>query len=73
MMSYWLSSNVSQSTLEELVASGHLPPLTTEREWIVPGNEVVPTPPPGYVVSFVSFHERGFALPMNRFFRGLLH
>ena len=37
------------------------------------GNEAVPTPPPGYVVSFVSFHERGFALPANRFFRGLLH
>ena len=29
--------------------------------------------PPGYVVSFVNFHDRGFALPANRFFCGLLH
>jgi hypothetical protein len=32
-----------------------------------------PTPPPGYLVSFVSFHERGFGVPASRFMRALLH
>ena len=72
-MAYWQSSTVSVSTLQELVASGHLPELTAAREWIVPGTESMPQPPAGYVVSFVNFHDRGFALPANRFFRGLLH
>ena len=72
-MAYWQSSTVSNPTLLELVASGHLPELTEAREWILPGTEPTPQPPPGYVVSFVSSHERGFALPANRFFRGLLH
>ena len=39
----------------------------------MPGTESTPQPPAGYVVSFVNFHDRGFALPANRFFRGLLH
>ena len=64
---------MSASTLQELVTFGHLPTLTEAREWIVPGNEVTPCPPPGYVVSFVNFHDRGFALPANQFFRGLLN
>ena len=29
--------------------------------------------PDGYVVSFAHFHERRFAMPAHRFFRGLLH
>ena len=72
-MSYWLSSTVSASTLQELVTSGHLSVLTEAQEWIVPGNEPTPQPPSGYVVSFMNFHDRGFALPANMFFRGLLH
>ena len=39
----------------------------------MPGSEPTPQPPAGYVVSFVNLHDRGFALPANRFFRGLLH
>jgi hypothetical protein len=38
-----------------------------------PSNGVVPSPPPGYVVSFVSFHERGFGVPASRFMRAILH
>ena len=72
-MAYWQSSTVSASNLQELVASGHLPELTEAREWILPGSESTPQPPTGYVVSFVNFHDRGFALPADRFFRGLLH
>jgi hypothetical protein len=32
-----------------------------------------PTPPLGYVVSFIPFHERGFGVPASRFMRALLH
>jgi hypothetical protein len=29
--------------------------------------------PSGYVLSFVSFHERGFGVPASRFMRAILH
>jgi hypothetical protein len=32
-----------------------------------------PNPPSGYVVSFIRFHERGFAAPASRFMRPLCH
>jgi hypothetical protein len=40
---------------------------------MAPGSEVDPTPPLGYVVSFIPFHERGFGVPVSRFMRALLH
>jgi hypothetical protein len=39
---------------------------------MVPADESVPRPPSGYVVSFVTFHERGFSVPAGRFIRGVL-
>jgi hypothetical protein len=42
-------------------------------EWMVPASVAIPTPPSGYVVSFISFHERGFGVPASRFMRALLH
>jgi hypothetical protein len=43
-------------------------------DWIVPSErERVPNPPYGYIVSFVRFHERGFAAPASRFLRGLCY
>jgi hypothetical protein len=61
--------------LEALVAGGLLRPLSgdPQSEWMVPASVVVLTLPPGYVVSFVSFHERGFGVPASRFMRALLH
>jgi hypothetical protein len=38
-----------------------------------PASEADLAPPPRYVVSFVSFHERGFRVPASRFMRALLH
>jgi hypothetical protein len=38
-----------------------------------PPNGAALSPPPGYVVSFVSFHERGFGVPASRFMRAILH
>jgi hypothetical protein len=40
---------------------------------MAPASETDPTPPPGYVVSFIPFHERGFGVPASRFMRALLH
>ena len=42
-------------------------------EWLAPGNERYPEPPQGYVVSFLAFHVRGFAMPAHRFLREILH
>jgi hypothetical protein len=68
-MSNWAGSNVSREHLLRLVEAGQLPPLV---EWIVPADESVPHPPSGYVVSFVTFHKRGFSVPAGRFIRGVL-
>ena len=46
---------------------------TTAEEWRLPGEEDVPSPPEGYVVSFAHFHVWGFATPAHKFLRGLLH
>jgi hypothetical protein len=40
---------------------------------MVPPSGADPTPPPGYVLSFVSFHERGFRVPASHFMRAFLH
>jgi hypothetical protein len=72
----WPFSAVTAGDLEDLVAEGLLRPLSDERqpEWIPPPpNGAAPSPPPGYVVSFVSFHERGFGVPASRFMRAILH
>jgi hypothetical protein len=72
----WPFSTVTADDLEDLVAEGLLRPLSDERqpEWIPPPpSGAAPSPPPGYIVSFVSFHERGFGVPASRFMRAILH
>jgi hypothetical protein len=71
----WPFSTVTVDDLEALVADGLLRPLSGDPQpvWMVPASVAVPTPPPGYVVSFVSFRERGFGVPASRFMRALLH
>ena len=59
--------------MEGLVRHGFLYARTAAEEWRLPGEENVPSPLDGYVVSFMHFHERGFATPTHRFLRGLLH
>jgi hypothetical protein len=41
-------------------------------EWKVPGDEFVPCPHKGFMVSFVAFHECGFSVPARRFICGVL-
>jgi hypothetical protein len=71
----WPFSTVTLDDLEALVADGLLRPLSgdPQPEWMVPPSGADPTPPPGYVLSFVSFHERGVGVPASHFMWALLH
>lgn len=72
----WLRSSVTVESLRRLVDDGLLHPnVTRERhEWLAPlSRHREPDPPAGYVVSFLSFHERGLRMPPSRFVRGLTH
>jgi hypothetical protein len=71
----WPFSTVMADDLDALVAEGLLRPLSgdSQPEWTPPPSGAAPSPPPGYVVSFVSFHERGFGVPASRFMRAILH
>jgi hypothetical protein len=71
----WPFSTVTVDDLEALVADGLLRPLSgdPQPEWIAPPSGAAPSPPPGYVLSFVSFHERGFGVPASRFMRAIQH
>lgn len=61
--------------LHNLVDGGLLRRSTATRapKWIMHGDEEEPNPPEGYVISFVSFHERRFGVPLSRFMRALPH
>jgi hypothetical protein len=71
----WPFSTVAVEDLETLVVDGLLRPLSDglQPEWMAPSSEADPTPPSGYVLSNIPFHERGFGVPASRFMRGLLH
>jgi hypothetical protein len=40
---------------------------------MAPPSGAAPSPPPGYVLSFVPFHERGFGVPASHFMQAILH
>jgi hypothetical protein len=72
----WEGSSVTRLALAEPVSAGQLAANEEGRppEWIVPpAEDRAPNPPDGYVVSFIRFHERGFAAPASRFMRALCH
>jgi hypothetical protein len=71
----WHFSTVTVDDLEAFVADGLLRPLSgdPQPEWMAPAGEANLTPPLGYVISFISFHEQGFGVPASRFMRALLH
>jgi hypothetical protein len=71
----WPFSTVTADDLDALVAEGLLRPLSgdSQPEWMPPPSGAAPSPPSGYVVSFVSFHERGFGMPASHFMRAILH
>jgi hypothetical protein len=72
----WIRSSVMERRLEELVRDGLLRPRMSRDlpEWRVPlTNHREPTPPEGYVVSFVAFHKRGLGMPPSWFMQAILH
>ena len=71
----WPFSTITVDDLEALVADGLLRPLSgdPQPEWMAPPSGAAPSPPSGYVLSFVSFHERGFGVPASHFMRAILH
>jgi hypothetical protein len=72
----WPRSTVTRLSLSELVTAGQLAANEDGRPaaWIVPQpNKWEPNPPYGYVVSFIRFHERGFAAPASHFMRALCY
>jgi hypothetical protein len=72
----WPRSTTTMLSLSDLVTAGQLTANEDGRPaaWIVPHpNEREPNPPFGYVVSFIHFHERGFAAPVSRFMRALCY
>jgi hypothetical protein len=70
----WQSSTATRLALSELVTAGQLAANEDGRPamWIEPpARDREPNLTFGYVVSFIRFHERGFAAPASRFLRGL--
>jgi hypothetical protein len=72
----WQRSTATRLSLNLLVAGGQLAANVDGQpaEWIEPpARDRVPNPPFDYVVSFVRFHERGFAAPASRFMRAMCY
>jgi hypothetical protein len=71
----WPFSTISADDLEALVADGLLRPLSgdSQLEWMAPPSGAALSSPLGYVLSFASFHKRGFGVPASRFIRAILH
>ena len=53
--------------MEGLVHHDLLRMRSSAEEWLLPKEEDLPSPPDGYVVSFVHFQERGLAIPTHKF------
>ncbi|KAK1653000.1 hypothetical protein QYE76_070805 [Lolium multiflorum] len=68
----WGKSKVTRESLLPYVAAGIIPEFKQERWRVPPANEVEPLPRPGEFVLFLSFLDRGFALPSSDFIRQLL-
>ena len=72
-MDPWCHSDITFQRMEGLVRHGLLRAQTSAKEWLLPDEKDLSSPPDGYVVSFMHFHEHGFATPAHIFLRGLLH
>ena len=71
----WDPLDVTEEMLQSLIDGGLLRPVIdpSRPEWIAPYGELEPRPHDGYVVSFISFHERGLGVLADRFMRALPH
>jgi hypothetical protein len=66
-MKSWCRSDIINARTESLIKRSLLPTRTKVLEWVVPSDEDVPTPPDGYVISFIPFHKRGLVTYPHRF------
>jgi hypothetical protein len=72
----WSRSTATRFSYSELITSGQLAPNVDGQpaaRIVPPATDREPSPPYGYVVSFIRHHELGFATPASRFMRGLCH
>jgi hypothetical protein len=72
----WPRLTATKLSLSLLVNGGQLAANVDGKpaEWIEPPvRDQVPNPPFSYVVSFIRFHKRGFAVPASRFMRALCY
>jgi hypothetical protein len=72
----WPGSTEDRRSLEQLVLGGLLTPAGDGPipVWMVPpSSDRELNPLPGYVVSFLRLHKRGFNAPASKFMRGLCH
>jgi hypothetical protein len=72
----WPRSTATRLALSELVTAGQLAANEDGHPavWIEPqASDQEPNPPYGYVVSFIRFHERGFAASTSRFMRAVCY
>jgi hypothetical protein len=67
----WTPSTITLGHLQILVKHGFMAVVELEA-CRVPEDPTFPAPVEGYVVSFVSFYERGFDTPRHWFLRSLL-
>jgi hypothetical protein len=67
-MEPWPHSDVTHRHIESLVKRSLLRATTMVMEWLMPESEDASTPPNGYVISFVPFHDRELTSPPHRFF-----
>jgi hypothetical protein len=65
----WVPSSFYEADLKKAKKEGFLP---ASAGVVFPGDEVVPTPPAGYRVMFLTFLLCGLSLPAHEFLRGLL-
>ena len=72
-MDPWCHSNITFQRKEGLIHRGLLCAWTSAEEWLLSGEEDLPSPPDGYMVSFTHFHECGLMTPTHKFLQGLLH
>ncbi|KAK1650849.1 hypothetical protein QYE76_068654 [Lolium multiflorum] len=68
----WTKSKVTKEALIPYISTGIIPEINRERWRVSAVNETEPLPRPGEFVIFMSFLDRGFALPTSDFMRQLL-
>jgi hypothetical protein len=68
----WTKSKVTKEALILYISAGIIPEMSREIRQVSAANEMEPLPRTGQFVIFMSFLDRGFAVPSSDFLRQLL-